>query len=573
MKTFNLHINKNKRSQSTIFIFTFMMLLIVTIAFQVSVHPVSAAPAVQVDATNSIMVNTDNTKGSVYIYDGDQKLHTTFQNGKTIIKQNDLKGNLIKRYVQADKLVFSTSNASISLYIKANPTTTHEVKVHTRKDKSKPNYIETSATKLGNGVWKAVIPMEKYLYGEEFFESTIYINGASIKQLEFKVVETVQTDYKSVVSLKDEFIKIQISGVASTVSKVEFPTWTIANGQDDLKWIQGQKIDHDKWEVNIPFSGHNYELGSYVTHIYSHDKDGNERYIAGIGYEAVGGVKYPAQSKLQDLSHDVYVYGVDPNVKQVEFPTWTLQNEQDDIEWIQGEKVASGVWKGTVVYKKHKDEVGTYVTHVYGDKKGIDGSVKVAVDENIKVTAPQRVELKEGHYQVRISGLSKDIKNVYFPTWTDKNGQDDLLHPWAKGIREQNGDWVYTVDFRNHNYESGKYHTHGYSEDKYGNTRIISITEVHAEPSVKFKNTVRLDEQWYDLYVYGVDHAAKKVEFPTWTAFQGQDDIKWIQGEKISEGVWRGRVKLSDHNNEKGIYHNHIYIDQIMFQAHDVQVK
>ncbi|TVX92180.1 GBS Bsp-like repeat-containing protein [Paenibacillus agilis] len=570
MTTFSSIISK--RNIVVVLFTVCIVLFLEAAALNFTTNQVSAAPAVQVDATNSIMVNTDNSKGSVYIYDGDQKLHTTFQNGKTIIKQYDLKGNLIKQYVQADKLVFSTSNASISLYIKANPTTTNEVKVHTRKDKSKPDYVETMATKLGNGVWKAVIPLEKWHDGAQLFESTVFINGASVKQVEIKAVETVEADYKPVVSLSDEFIKIQVSGVSPTVSKVEFPTWTIANGQDDIKHIQGKKVDLDKWEAVIPFADHNYELGRYATHVYAFDQQGNAKFIIGREYEAIAGVKAPEQSKVQNISHDVYAYGVDPAVKQVEFPTWTTHNDQDDLEWIQGKKIAPGVWKGTVVYKKHNSETGKYTTHVYGDKKEL-GGVDVMVSSDISLKAPQKIDLKEGQYQIRISGLSKDIQRVYFPTWTFHNGQDDLASYWERGIRESNGDWVYTVNFRNHSNEAGRYITHVYAVDQYENMEMISSTEVIAEQSVKLKNSVRLDEQWYDLYVYGVDRAAKKVQFPTWTAFQDQDDLKEIKGEKISDGVWRGRVKLSDHRNETGSYVTHIYIDDVFFQGHVVEVK
>ncbi|WP_028592990.1 GBS Bsp-like repeat-containing protein [Paenibacillus assamensis] len=155
----------------------------------------------------------------------------------------------------------------------------------------------------------------------------------------------------------------------------------------------------------------------------------------------------------------------------------------------------------------------------------------------------------------------------------NKQGQWVVANYWEKGIHESNGDWVYTVNFRNHSNEAGRYITHVYAVDKNENMEMISSTEVIAEQSVKLKNSVRLDEQWYDIYVYGVDRAAKKVQLPTWTAFQDQDDIKWIEGVKISDGVWRGRVKLSDYRNMTGSYVTHIYIDDVFFQGHVVEVK
>ena len=59
------------------------------------------------------------------------------------------------------------------------------------------------------------------------------------------------------------------------VTKVQFPTWTINNNQDDLKWVDAAVSNgHAKVTVNI--SDHNYETGPYITHIYAWDAAGNQ---------------------------------------------------------------------------------------------------------------------------------------------------------------------------------------------------------------------------------------------------------------------------------------------------------
>ena len=66
------------------------------------------------------------------------------------------------------------------------------------------------------------------------------------------------------------------------VDRVQFPTWTEANGQDDIQADWGTSsaasgvLDADgyyTYRVNV--SDHNYELGIYITHIYAYDKAGN----------------------------------------------------------------------------------------------------------------------------------------------------------------------------------------------------------------------------------------------------------------------------------------------------------
>ncbi|HBX23514.1 MAG TPA: hypothetical protein DEF34_07790 [Desulfotomaculum sp.] len=54
----------------------------------------------------------------------------------------------------------------------------------------------------------------------------------------------------------------------------------------------------------------------------------------------------------------------------------------------------------------------------------------------------------------------------------------------------------------------------------------------------------------------GVD----KVLFPTWTDYNGQDDLKWYQGTfDAANNRWNVNIDVSQHNNEYGIYKVHAY--------------
>ncbi len=64
------------------------------------------------------------------------------------------------------------------------------------------------------------------------------------------------------------------------ISQVAFPTWTVQNGQDDLasdfmNTQQGTKSGNT-YTFQVKASEHNYEGGSYATHIYAVDKGGNQ---------------------------------------------------------------------------------------------------------------------------------------------------------------------------------------------------------------------------------------------------------------------------------------------------------
>ncbi len=66
------------------------------------------------------------------------------------------------------------------------------------------------------------------------------------------------------------------------VVRVQFPTWTTANGQDDLQtnWMTNAKASgtlgaDGYYTYHVSITDHNNELGTYITHIYAYDKAGN----------------------------------------------------------------------------------------------------------------------------------------------------------------------------------------------------------------------------------------------------------------------------------------------------------
>jgi len=55
----------------------------------------------------------------------------------------------------------------------------------------------------------------------------------------------------------------------SDATAVRFPTWTSANGQDEIVWYEGTNLGGGTWKATINFySNHNNEYGTYITHTY-----------------------------------------------------------------------------------------------------------------------------------------------------------------------------------------------------------------------------------------------------------------------------------------------------------------
>lgn len=75
-------------------------------------------------------------------------------------------------------------------------------------------------------------------------------------------------------------------GVTSSAVKVRFPTWTSANGQDDLIWHEGTKgtVNNSTcWYYTVYKSQHNNESGNYATHVYWYDSAETSTYVTGTG--------------------------------------------------------------------------------------------------------------------------------------------------------------------------------------------------------------------------------------------------------------------------------------------------
>ena len=82
--------------------------------------------------------------------------------------------------------------------------------------------------------------------------------------------------------------------------------------------------------------------------------------------------------------------------------------------------------------------------------------------------------------------------NVRVPTWTDRNGQDDLKSPWTSYYLASNlgnGTFRYRVNISEHNYESGLYRSEVYINGSY----IVSLTAtVPADTSAPARPSVTL---------------------------------------------------------------------------------
>lgn len=172
------------------------------------------------------------------------------------------------------------------------------------------------------------------------------------------------------------------------VVKVAFPTWTVADGQDDLpaNWSETQLGEivngHVSFRVNTAV--HGYQAGcDYVTHIYAFDKTGNSCNVSNIDYSNLF-VHVPnpiSNVEISEVTPEGYMVSCDldtswSSIDRVCFPTWTIPDGQDDLTDTWQTTATGTINHQHVSYRvktaDHGNQTGCYyTTHIYVfDNKG-----------------------------------------------------------------------------------------------------------------------------------------------------------------------------------------------------------
>ena len=175
----------------------------------------------------------------------------------------------------------------------------------------------------------------------------------------------------------------------------------------------------------------------------------------------------------------------------VRFPTWTVQNDQDDIIWGNPGDIAGKGWELNyrVNVSDHNNEVNCqYITHIYCYDAAGNVTACAAASvfvENIPpvISDVQITDISENGYTVScvVNDEHSGVNRVQFPTWFgDDNpyAYDGSWHTseFCKG-KLINGRYTYRVNTGDYGNRLGKYTTHIYAWDGSGNQSEGYATE------------------------------------------------------------------------------------------------
>ena len=370
------------------------------------------------------------------------------------------------------------------------------------------------------------------------------------------------------------------------VREVLLPTWSNENGQDDIIWHKAQKQSDGTYKFTVRSSDHKNSVGDYSVHLYYIQNDGKMVGVGGTTTKVTRASVAKPEGKLTIANNnpktgtfDVIVSEVSSpqGVREVLLPTWSNENGQDDLIWHKAQKQSDGTYKFTVRSSDHKNSVGDYSVHLYyiqndGKMVGVGGTTTKVTRASVakpegKLTIANN-DPKTGTFDVIVSEVSspQGVREVLLPTWSNENGQDDLI--WHKAQKQSDGTYKFTVRASEHNNSVGDYSVHLYyvqNDGKMvgvgGTTTKVSIAtgeKPQGKISIQNKNN---ETGEFDIVVSGVvaPEGVKEVYLPTWSSENGQDDIKWYTAERQADGTYRKHVYARDHKNSQGEYNVHLY--------------
>ena len=443
------------------------------------------------------------------------------------------------------------------------------------------------ASRQADGSYRVTIKAKDHKNSTGKYRADAYIVDDSNKRfyLTEKVVEVTQTRPSASLVIENNnadlgtFDAVIRNIVAPNgVKEVLVPSWSLVNGQDDLVWHKASRQSDGSYRVTIKASEHKNSLGNYRADLYIVDNANQRHYvtetIVDVKHNKPVGTISVVNNNKDTGTFDVIISDVysPKGVRTVQVPIWSEKDGQDDIRWYEATRQTDGNYKVTVQVADHKYSTGIYNVHLYyiqndGSQIGVGGTqTKVTLSDPKADLAITGLNNATGSYDVVISNLvaPRGFKEVLVPTWSEKNGQDDII--WYKAAKQANGDYKVTVRSSNHKGDSGLYHSHVYLVDndgKYiglgGKQATLDITKTQGTLTIANNDKNR---GTFDVLITNLTNPSgiSGVVIPVWSEQNGQDDLVWHNATKQDDGSYKVTISASQHKWNSGKYIVHGYI-------------
>ena len=371
------------------------------------------------------------------------------------------------------------------------------------------------------------------------------------------------------------------------VQSVSVPIWSETGGQDDLIWYTANRQANGTYTVNVKASDHKNSTGLYNVHLYYVQSNGQ---LTGVG---VTTTNVYIGKRLEDLkpsgtltiennnvstgTFDAVIRDiVSPNgLKEVLVPTWSDKNGQDDLVWHKAVRQSDGSYRATIKASDHKNDTGKYNVHVHfidlNNHRSFVTKTVTEIRQNVATgnLIIQNNNKDTGTFDVIIKDVysPKGVRTVQVPTWSDKDGQDDLR--WYEAIRQENGDYKVSVKASDHKNSTGNYHVHLYYIQNDGSRVGVGATTTEVEfRNAQTKTQVYIKDVNSNngTYMVVVDQAPqgrqiKNIRVAAWSQAH-QENLYWYSTAPSGMHT-EVQVSVSNHQYQKGNYTTHVYVDYV----------
>jgi len=365
------------------------------------------------------------------------------------------------------------------------------------------------------------------------------------------------------------------------LKEVLIPSWSVVGGQDDLIWHKAIRQSDGSYRATIKASEHKNTLGQYQVHVHYIDQANKRRYVT----ETVVEVRQTKPSGILSIENnnpstgtfDAVVRNVvsPTGLKEVLIPSWSVAGGQDDLIWHKAVRQSDGSYRATIKASEHKNTLGQYQVHVhYLDQNDRRRYVTETVVE-VQKTSPtgtitiQNNNKETGTFDVIISNVysPKGVRAVQVPTWSDKDGQDDIR--WYEATRQANGEYKVSVKASDHKNSTGKYHVHLYYIQNDGSRVGAGTTTTEVEfrnLTTKTQTGIKNVNSGAGTYTVTVDQAPqgrriKNIRVAAWSQTH-QENLYWYSTAPSGTHT-EVQVSAANHQYQKGNYTTHVYVDYV----------
>ena len=363
--------------------------------------------------------------------------------------------------------------------------------------------------------------------------------------------------------------------------EVKIPFWSHANGMKDIVWYTPTRQADGSYTVTAKASAHENADGKYEAQVFYVDAQGQNKFVkkAFIDYTA----PKPSADLTITKSEKEGTFTITAKnlqgfdgYKEVKIPFWSHANGMKDIVWYTPTRQADGSYTVTAKASDHENADGKYEAQVfYVDAKGQNKFVKKAFIDFKNQSRPtgnliiQNNNKETGTFDVIIKDVysPKGVRTVQVPTWSDKDGQDDIR--WYEATRQANGDYKVSVKASDHKNSTGKYHIHLYYIQNDGSRVGVGTTTTEVEfrnAKTKTQTGIKNVNSGAGTYTVTVDQAPqgrriKNIRVAVWSKAH-QENLFWYATAPSGMHT-EVQVSAANHQYQSGNYTTHVYVDYV----------